>query len=219
MIVNNLLPIPIYEFQCDDQLTEEIYNQSILSKFTDNMSNKISDSAHFYNARLFDWFDQCIDQVKQIYFIDEISLPIITCWVNKSSKLERHHTHHHPNSILSGIFYLTTHDKAETVFYYKNPYFEIGATNLILASKDQEKDLVDRPTTIIGKIAPNKGKLILFPSSIVHGTRPNTDSQARYTLSFNTFFSGKIHDKTHGLAITTDIILQPVTVRQQFETQ
>lgn len=219
MQVNNLLSIPIYEFQCNDQLTEEIYNQAVLSKFTDNMSNKISDREHYYNAKLFDWFDQCIDQVSKIYFLNEISLPIISCWINKSSKLEKHHTHHHPNSILSGIFYLTTHDKAETVFYYKNPYVEMGATSLILASKDLEKNLVDRPSTIMGKVAPEKGKLILFPSSITHGTRPNPDLHARYTISFNTFFSGKIHDKDHGVALTTDIILQPITVRHQVETK
>jgi uncharacterized protein (TIGR02466 family) len=219
MKINNLLSIPIYEFQCDEKLTEEIYNQSVLSKFTDNISNKISDREHCYNAKLFEWFDQCIDQVSKLYFVDEISLPIITCWVNKSSKLEKHHVHNHPNSVLSGIFYLTTHDKAETVFYYKNPYFEMGENNIILASKDLGKDFTDRSTTIIGKVAPLKGKLILFPSSLVHGTRPNTDSHARYTISFNTFFSGKIHNENHGAALTTDIILQPVTVRHQVETQ
>jgi len=217
MKINNILSIPIYEFQCDENLTEEIYNQSILAKFTDNISNKISDREHYYNSKLFEWFDQCIDQVSKIYFLDEISLPIVTCWINKSSKLEKHHVHHHPNSILSGIFYLTTHTKAETLFYYKNPYFEMGATNLILASKDLEKNFSERSTTILGKVAPEKGKLILFPSSIVHGTKPNTDSHARYTISFNTIFSGKVHDENHGAALTTDIMLQPVTVRQQGE--
>jgi len=215
MIINNLLSVPIYEFQCNDQLTEEIYNQAILSKFTDNFLNKISDT-HFYDSKLFEWFDQCIDQVCKIYFLNEISLPIVTCWVNKSSKLEKHHTHHHPNSVLSGIFYLTTHVKSETVFYYNNPYFEMGATSLVHASKDRTKGLSERPTTIVGKITPSKGKLILFPSSLVHGTRPNTDSHIRYTISFNTFFSGKIHDDTK--YVTTNIILQPTTVQQQFET-
>jgi uncharacterized protein (TIGR02466 family) len=222
MEVNNLLSIPIYEFQCDEKLSEEIYNQAVVSKFTSNKTNKISDREHYYNANLFEWFDKCIDQVSKIYFLNEISLPIISCWINKTSKLEKHHSHQHPNSILSGIFYLTTHSKAETVFYYKNPYYEMGANTLIRASKHLEKDLVDRHTTIMGKVAPEKGKLILFPSSLIHGTRPNTDSHARYSISFNTFFSGKIHDRQlqhHEESVSSDIILQPVTVRQQYEPQ
>ena len=213
MIVNNLLPIPIYEFQLENEnLIEETYDQAISLDFSDNMLNKISDHSFFYHESMFEWFDQCIDQVKKIYFIDEVSLPIISSWVNKSSKLERHHIHRHPNSILSGIFYLTTHEKAETVFYYENPYFEMGKTDLFTASKYLKNALAENPFTITGKVAPKKGKLILFPSSMVHGTRPNTDSYGRYTISFNTFFSGKIHDSAVGNP--SNIVLNPTTVRQ-----
>jgi uncharacterized protein (TIGR02466 family) len=217
MIINNLLSIPVYEFWCEESLTEEIYNQSISSVFFKNISNKISDRDHFYNKKLFDWFDQCTDQVCKIYFKDSISLPITSCWVNKSSKLENHHTHQHPNSVISGIFYLTTHDKAETVFFYKNPFFELGNTDLLRTCKNIEMMLVDRSTTITGKIKPEKGKLILFPSSLVHGTRPNFDLYPRYTVSFNTFFSGKITEQAEETNLTTAITLHPVTVRQLFE--
>lgn len=212
MIINNLLSIPIYEFRCNEQLTEEIFNQAITSKFTDNLSNKILEHDHFYHDELFDWFDQCIEQIKKIYFLDEISLPIVSSWINKSSKLERHHTHRHFSSIISGIFYLTSHDKAETVFYYENPYFKMGKTDIFLASKYLKKSLEEQPFTITGKIKPEKGKLILFPSSMRHGTRPNIDSYDRYSISFNTFFSGTLQDKEIGRS--SDIILNPLTVRQ-----
>ena len=123
MIINNLLSIPIYEFQCDESLSEEIYNQVLVSSvFNKNINNKVADQDYFYNEKLFDWFDQCIDQIREIYFQSGVSLPITSCWANKSSKLEKHHTHKHGNSIISGIFYLTSHEKAETMFYYKNPF-------------------------------------------------------------------------------------------------
>jgi uncharacterized protein (TIGR02466 family) len=185
--------------------------------FIKNIVNKIADREHFYNEKLFDWFDQCIDQVCKIYFQNEISLPITSCWVNKSSKLEKHHTHQHSNAVISGIFYLTTHEKAETIFYYKNPFFELGITDVLHAAKNIDIKFEDHPTTIIGKIKPEKGKLILFPSSLVHGTRPNLDSYPRYTVAFNTFFSGKIYQEEGGTQLSTDITLHPSTVRQYFE--
>jgi len=213
MIINNLLSVPIYEFQLENEkLIEEIYNQAVETEFIKNSSNMISDHKFFYHERLFDWFDQCIEQVKKIYFIDEISLPIVSSWFNKSSKLERHHIHRHPNSVLSGIFYLTSHDKSETIFYYDTPYFQLGNTDLFLTSKYLKNSLAERPFTITGKVQPKKGKLLLFPSSIHHGTRPNIDSHDRYTISFNTFFSGKIHDEHIGNS--SDIALQPITIRE-----
>jgi uncharacterized protein (TIGR02466 family) len=217
MIINHLLSVPFYEFRCDESLTDKIYNQALSSVFVKNIDNEIADRDHFYNKNLFDWFDQCIDQVCKIYFNDAISLPIVACWVNKSSKLEKHHTHLHSNSVISGIFYLTTHDKAETMFYYKNPFFELGKTDLLRTVKNIGLELFDHPTTITGKIRPEKGKLILFPSSLVHGTRPNFDPYPRYTVSFNTFFSGKIAQKKERTNLTTDITLHPDTVRQYFE--
>jgi uncharacterized protein (TIGR02466 family) len=217
MNIVNLLSIPIYEFYCDELLTEEIYNHAVSSVFVKNTDNKIADRDRFYHEKLFEWFDQCVDQVSKIYYKDEISLPIVSCWVNKSSKLEKHHIHLHSNAVISGIFYLTTHEKAETMFYYKNPFFEIGKTDLLRASKDIEKDLADHPTTLTGKVRPEKGKLILFPSSLIHGTRPNLDSYARYTVAFNTFFSGTIYQKENKESLTTDITLHPVTVKQYFK--
>jgi hypothetical protein len=215
MKINNLLSIPIYEFQCDDQLTEDILNQAKTVAYYANAQNQIS-ATHFYHDKLFAWFDQCIKQVSDIYFLDEVSLPIISCWINKSSPLERHHIHHHTNSVLSGVFYLTDHRKSETVFYYENPYYAIGVNNLISASKDREKSFAEQSTTITGKITPQKGKLILFPSSFIHGTRPNTDAHTRYTVSFNTFFSGHIYENNdHRLNLTTDIILIPTAISDQ----
>lgn len=218
MIINNLLSVPYYEFQCEEILTEEIYNQVLSSSvFVKNTTNRIADRDYFYNDKLFDWFDQCVDQVCKIYFQPGVSLPITSCWANKSSKLEKHHTHQHSNSVISGIFYLTTHNKAETVFYYKNPFSELGNTDLLRTCKNIDMKFEDHPTTLIGKIKPEKGKLILFPSSLVHGTRPNLDPYPRYTVAFNTFFSGKITHKEEGASLTTDITLHPLTVRQYFK--
>ena len=213
VIINNLLSIPIYEFQCQDELLiAKIIDQVLASNFTKSQLNFLAAQDYYFDEKLFDWFDQCIAQVNKLYFKDGLSLPITTCWINKSSRTERHHIHTHQNSILSGILYLTSHKKAETVFYYKNPYFEMG-NNEILRGSDI-LPLERSPSVITGKINPVKGKLIIFPSSLTHQTAPNIDPDIRYTIGFNTFFSGIIRKKTD---VTTDLDLRPVSVRERFK--
>jgi hypothetical protein len=52
--------------------------------------------------------------------------------------------------------------------------------------------------TINQKYVPQKGKLLLFPSELQHGVTAIIDNSARYTISFNTFFSGPISDTQKG---------------------
>jgi uncharacterized protein (TIGR02466 family) len=193
MIINNLLSVPIYEFQCDESLINEISLLAIEDIYRKNQNNTITHD-NFYHEKLFDWLDECTEKVKKIYFLDSIKLEITNCWFNKSKKLEYHHYHRHPNSIVSGILYLTTHDSGETVFYHTNPWREIGS-NYMASIANLESSAVNLHTdfaSLTEKIKPVKGKLILFPSSMTHGTRPNTDLIDRYSLSFNTYFSGEV---------------------------
>jgi len=190
MIINNLLPVPFYEFQCNENLIDKIYNQAEKEDFHLNTNNKITKN-NFYHEELFKWLDECFEQVRKIYYIDSITLKIVNCWVNKSKKLEYHHVHNHPNTIVSGILYLTTHSSGETVFYHPNPWKSIGndhTMQIIESDKMLHKD----PNTLTSMITPVKGKLILFPSSIIHGTRPNKDPHTRYTLGINAYPSGSL---------------------------
>lgn len=216
MKINNLISIPIYEFQCDDALTDDVYNEIDNCKFEKNTKNYWAFGEMFYHEKLFEWFDQCLDQVSKKYFLDSISLPIVSSWVNRNKKNEYHHFHWHTNSIVVGIFYLTTHDSGETVFYYEDPFHSLGDQRPFLASKNQNKQINENPTTLVGKVKPEKGKLILFPSNLHHKTSPNMDSNPRYTISFDTFFSGLVKDsRMQSYFKGTEITLNPTTVAQR----
>lgn len=183
MIVNNLLSVPIYEFQCEEKLIEQVYLAALEEKYTTNQKNSITLN-NFYHEELFNWLDSCVEKVKKIYYIDSINLKITNCWINKSKKLEYHHQHTHHNSVISGILYLTTHTSGETVFHNENIWQKIGQYPIANISN------YFKSADIIGSIMPIKGKLVLFPSIMEHRTKPNTDLFTRYTLSFNSYFHG-----------------------------
>jgi hypothetical protein len=216
MKINNLISIPIYEFQCDISLTDEVCDEIENYDFTKNTKNSWAFTDMFYHEKLFEWFDQCLDQLSKKYFLDDVSLPIVSCWINRTKRNEYHHSHWHTNSIIAGVFYLTTHDSGKTVFYYEDPFHKLGNDRPFLASKNQNKTLYENPTTIIGKVKPEKGKLILFPSNLHHGTESNMDLNPRYSISFDTFFSGLIKDsRVDSYSKGTEIILNPTTVAQR----
>ncbi len=175
-----------YKFTCQDALTDRILSKVIPLDFTKNESNSTTLMDNFFDEELVSWFEKCIDEAKtDIGFNENIKLPITICWANKTSKLQAHHEHAHPNSFLSGIFYLTSHTDAPTTFVYPSYWFNQYPGIDFFNSKKHR---------YVHQILPVKSTLILFPSHIRHGVVGHKNPEVRYTISFNTFLSGKICD-------------------------
>jgi len=176
-----------YKFFSTDILSDKILELAKKENYRNNTSNKASYNDLFYDKELFDWFDDCLYQVKSaIGFPSHVSLPITSCWCNKSKKLMAHHKHTHPNSIISGIFYLTDHDCAPTIFYQEN-----YLTSILKKQFAIDNSIFSNETA--SKIYPKKSTLILFPSTVPHSASAITNNVERYTISFNTYISGVIN--------------------------
>jgi uncharacterized protein (TIGR02466 family) len=186
MNIVNFLPLSMYEFTCDEELVDRIVSTFPDMPFGKNMNNIVSDTDLFYDAELYDWFNSCIEEAKEnLYIPKEIKLDITSCWVNKTQKLQTHHRHIHPNSFMSGILYLSEeHSGGLTEFMTENLWWD----NFKWIKFGNSPSV----RTINQKYTPQKGKLLLFPSGLMHGVTAVMDKSARYTISFNTFFSGPI---------------------------
>jgi uncharacterized protein (TIGR02466 family) len=176
-----------YKFISTDNLSDKILELVKKENYKNNFSNKSSTNDLFYDKDLFDWLDDCLNQVKiTIGLPSHLSLPITSCWSNKSKKLMAHHKHSHANSIISGIFYLTDHDCAPTIFYEKN--YWVSSIN-----KQFSLDNAMFANEITSKIYPKKSTLILFPSTVQHSVPAVNNQDERYTIAFNTYLSGTIN--------------------------
>jgi uncharacterized protein (TIGR02466 family) len=140
---------------------------------------------------------------------DNITLPIVDCWVNRYKPFDKAKEHFHTNSLVSGIFYLTTHiDEGSTRFAQLHPWSTTENNNdfynLMEIYKSPYKDYHE--------IFPVAGTLLLFPSKLLHYTMPVPKSkEIRYTIAFNAFPSGQISKlSTMGLTINT------MSVRDKF---
>ena len=104
-------------------------------------------------------------------------LVITQCWANKNPPGSKHHEHVHPNSILSGVFYLKQDKTLPPIQFSKSmqhamkldpkKYNNLNSETFLLPCVD--------------------GELLLFPSSLKHSVPTNVGKEARISLSFNTF--------------------------------
>jgi len=202
----------IYDFFIDLSIIEEVKQQALKLPLINNSLNKVcyvnEKIQCFFNERLFDRIDECLACIREENYISEVDLVITESWVTHTMNYQKHHKHHHTNSIVSGILYLTDHPKATTNFYYKNPY---GFVEEYLPHlKPEKREIVDR-------VSPVPGKLILFPSNIKHDTSTTINSkEPRMTFCFNAAFSNSNRPSEAGLE---RLRLNPLSVREYLKNR
>ena len=109
---------------------------------------------------------------------------ITQSWVNFNRKGEKHHGHHHSNSLISGVFYVAGDDC---------PIHFSNAKQHIFGSAFDVETVESNLYNAKGWRIPNENfKLILFPSYVQHFVEPNEHDTLRISLSMNTFIKGSM---------------------------
>ena len=98
-------------------------------------------------------------------------------WANMNPKGAAHPIHSHPNNFLSGIYYLRTHEGADTVNFH-DPRSQTGVirppvTELTAENTDQ----------VVVKVSD--GTLLMFPSWLPHSVDASGSDETRISVSFN----------------------------------
>ena len=199
---NNLFSFPVYEmFITDIDLLNTIQNDIKLLDVKQNQTNSTLRSKDpdlnfsFYNKELFSWIQKGLDHIKHKNYNESLEFKITECWATKTGKFQKHHVHTHPNSIISGILYLTDHPEAGTQFFTPNPWH--WTDSFIKIGKEGKN------TDITATVSPEKGKIVFFPSNLQHTTLPNLTSSTRYSIAFNTFISGTLGTPSTLLKLNT----------------
>ena len=182
----DISPQQILSFDADPRLTHDVLNQVTMENdWTMNNLNPNNNytTDTFLQDRdeyidLINWFDECLEEVKMYkQFMFDGKFSITQCWANRTNTGGSHHVHSHPNSLLSGVFYLT--NSHPTVFH--GP---LGWRLSLIESRANEPSITE-----VQSIA---GRLLIFPSYMPHGTNHMEDKEDRYSISFNTFIQGKL---------------------------
>ena len=124
-----------------------------------------------------DFFYESLNKYTKNISQSEQRLIITQCWANKNPPGSTHHEHVHPNSILSGVFYLRQDKTLPPIQFSKTAQHAIKLDPKKYNNLNSETFMLPCET----------GELLLFPSTLRHSVPTNQGHNARLSLSFNTF--------------------------------
>lgn len=185
----NLFAVPVYRAPLNRPVTveERAVMDAELQDTTAAVANQSSRNKAVLDlpalGRLRSDLQQHLDQYLQTVWdpANAVRLRITQSWLTVTRQAESHHTHSHPNSVVSGVFYLALAEDDGLTFYRgEEPWFEIIP---------RSRNYYNAHSLFVPAKA---GDLLLFPSQIKHGVRPVTSDIRRVSLAFNTFFDGEL---------------------------
>ena len=157
-----------------------------LNKLEKNTENRISKNKFVLNdpdlSNLKQFVDESIKQYLRDVLDENTQLDVTQSWLNKTSNGEGHHYHCHPNSYLSGVFYVQTNDDDKITFHNNDPrinYYKPTVNNWNLVNSES------------WWLPTPQNSLIIFRSDLYHSV-PKTLNDKRISLSFNTFPVGSL---------------------------
>ena len=188
--INGIFPTPIYISKLDKELTP------LELKFVDkskkdshkNDGNITSNNNYILNEKPFNNIKKELDLRVQDYFDKVISpasniTPYITqSWLNYTETNQYHHKHQHPNSLISGVFYINCDDKFDKIKFFNDKYQTI---------KPEVKDY-NIWNSETWWFSVKTGDVILFPSSLTHMVETKQGDNTRISLAFNVFIKGTV---------------------------
>jgi len=190
--INGIFPTPIYISKLDRTLTslELKFVDKSKKDFYKNDGNITSNNNYILNEKPFTNIKKELDLRVQDYFnkvispSDNIEPYITQSWLNYTETNQYHHKHAHPNSLVSGVFYINCHEEHDKIKFFNDNYKTIK-----LEVKDW--NLYNSETWWF----PVKtGNVILFPSSLTHMVETKEGTNTRISLAFNVFIKGTIGD-------------------------
>ena len=104
-----------------------------------------------------------------------INVYITQSWANYTEPNQYHHKHTHPNSFISGVFYINAIKNEDMIKFYKDLPF-VYQINHNQSNNYNSSDVA---------IFVESNDLILFPSNFSHSVPPTTSKEIRISIAFN----------------------------------
>jgi uncharacterized protein (TIGR02466 family) len=186
--INGIFPTPIYISKLEKKLTplELKFVDKNKKDFYKNEGNITSNNNYILNEKPFANIKKELDLKVQDYFDKVISpanniTPYITqSWLNYTETNQYHHKHAHPNSLVSGVFYINCHEEHDKIKFFNDIYKTI---------KPEVKDW-NIWNSETWWFSVKTGDVILFPSSLTHMVETKQGDNTRISLAFNVFIKG-----------------------------
>ena len=193
-VLSGIFPCPVYRAKRDTNLSprEEKEIRKIIEKegMYKNTGNFTSNNSYIFNDKLKKIKEFCEQHIKKyveqvINSKEELDFYITQSWLNVTKPGEYHHEHYHVNSIVSGVFYISTEEDDKITFGDPN-----AKLRELIKFEPKEYNLW---TSTVWFFPSVTNELVLFPSWLNHRVGVNEKATTdRISISFNTFVGGTL---------------------------
>ncbi len=198
MQYHNLFPTTVGMVDIERELTDKEMKFILGQERRPNMGNTTSVDNFVLKQKPLKDLNSFLIQSVNKYFDElykpstEVSLYITQSWINYTEPGQFHHKHAHPNSFVSGVFYIDSDNSKDRIYFYKDSYEQLKVM-------PREWNLFNSESWWF---EANKGRLVMFPSSLTHMVQTVEADKTRISLSFNTFLKGDFGDTNSLTGIT-----------------
>jgi uncharacterized protein (TIGR02466 family) len=198
--IESLFPIPIGFFKYEDKLTDSQRAFLVDQKQRPNNGNTSSVDKYILKqkniASLTTFIEKCLHEylMATICPKNDVRLRITQSWLNWTEPGQFHHKHAHPNSLISGCFYVNANKETDKIFFYKDGYQQIKFPPIDWNVYNSES----------WWYPVGSGDLIFFPSYLTHMVQPVGGDDTRISIAFNTFPIGHVGDEDELTALYLD---------------
>lgn len=178
-----LFPTPVAVYQLGRDFTKEelTYMRECLQNVSPNEGNNSTSITNvLHQPAMKSLLTFCSESVQDysenVQELNDGKASVTQSWINISKTGQYHHTHHHANSLWSGVLYIQTSEPDKIVFYAKRGHTSFQLTPYGYNIFNSNSWWIPAVST----------QLFIFPSHLEHSVPPTTSTE-RISLSFNTF--------------------------------
>lgn len=191
MHIDSLFPTAVLMDTFHRPLTTEEKEFSRTLEMRGNIANQTSKDTYVLKHPALKDIKEFIDQKVKYYFQeiykpnDDLEIYVTQSWINHTRVGQQHHVHSHPNSIVSGVFYMNADILYDKITFIKTHLHEIQINPREYHPYNSNAWYYD-----VGD-----GSLVLFPSTVKHSVgpvHPSPNRDIRISLAFNTFIKGHL---------------------------
>lgn len=191
MKIHQIFPTIISE-SVNQEIDKQEYDKIINTEYSDYGPVKRSHSYILDELPILkNWIENQVNMYAENILALVDTLCITQSWAVKSENIHQLYTHIHPNSILSGAYFVESPNQTQGTTFYRST--EITSTDrhhspVVVGRSDFSKVLGKEWLYPQKTFDAQKNHLYLFPSTIPHGVIPHESNGNRYVISFNTWF-------------------------------
>jgi uncharacterized protein (TIGR02466 family) len=190
-LIQSLFITPVYQKSTSYSLDKKQKQFLKSCKRKNNSFNISSLNSYVLDLPIFKKFKkQIMSEVENYVYntllVDKsVKIFMTQSWFNWTKNSEQHHRHEHPNSFVSGVYYVDVDPEIDRIYFNK----EIRTDLRLVATEYNDYNSESY-------YLPVKNKdILLFPSDLNHHVATKEDKKERISLAFNTFLKGKMGDQ------------------------